>query len=215
MSSRYVEKSDDITTDALPSPPRDGSENSRKNSSDDSDNKESRFEEINTNNSSAHSRKTKSRGFTNMKRRNPPTACASIININNSSDIHVGAKVTYNLNRCEKTEKPDIIETSAIKILRNNPNPLTQEDLSFVATHIDERWRDIGRVLNFSDGQIEQFFINNNSYGIKEVIYQLLLDWYRNEPTKATIGNLASILWGQNQKDVVKRWSERQHSSNI
>lgn len=72
MSSRYVEKSDDLTTDAVPSPPRDDSENSRKNSSD-SDNKESQFEEINTNTSGAHSRKTKTRGFTNTKRRNPPT----------------------------------------------------------------------------------------------------------------------------------------------
>lgn len=73
MSSRCAEKSDDLTTDALPSPPRDGSENSRKNSSDDSDNKESQFEEINTNTSRAHTSKTKSRGFTNVKRISPPT----------------------------------------------------------------------------------------------------------------------------------------------
>lgn len=98
-------------------------------------------------------------------------AYASIININNSTDVHVGAKVTYNvLNRSEKTEKPEIIETNAIKILRNNSNPLTEQDLLFVAAHIDERWRDIGRALNYSDGQIEQFFINNNNYGIKEVL---------------------------------------------
>ncbi|KAJ8947136.1 hypothetical protein NQ318_002497 [Aromia moschata] len=91
-----------------------------------------------------------------------------------------------------------------------NPIPLTRDDLLFVATHMDERWQDIARALNFSEGQIQQFIIDHKHYRLKEVIYQFLLDWTQNEPTEATVGTLSNVLWENNQKDVVKRWSEHQ-----
>ncbi|KAJ8926875.1 hypothetical protein NQ314_020726 [Rhamnusium bicolor] len=212
MSSQLGDCNDDLTTDALPSPLRDENQNSRQISSDESNNKETQFdEEIHTNSSRTSYRKTKTRGFTKVKRASPATAYASIININNSKDVHVGAKITYNLNnRSENTpEKADVVETNAIKSLRINTDILTRNDLLFVSTHMDETWQDVARALNFSDGQIQQFLINHKHSGIKEVIYQVLLDWSQNEPTEATVGNLANVLWENNQRDVVKRWSEK------
>ncbi|KAJ8923653.1 hypothetical protein NQ315_010233 [Exocentrus adspersus] len=181
----------------------------RKNPSEDSDNKESNFEEINNTNRT-YTRKTKNRGFTRIKRTSPPTAYASIININNSSQVHVGSQITYTiLNGSEKTdEEPKIAETTAIKVLKGSISALTTDDLLFVATHMNVNWRDVARALKFSDGQIDQFHSEYKECGLKEVIYQFLLDWCQNEPKEATVGNLASLLWHHNQRDVVRRWSE-------
>lgn len=39
------------------------------------------------------------------------------------------------------------------------------------------------------------------------MIYQCLLDWTRNEPDEATVSKLSRILWENDQKSVVQRWS--------
>lgn len=77
----------------------------------------------------------------------------------------------------------------------------------FVSTHMDEGWRDVLRALNYSDGQISQFYENHSKDGVKEVIYQCLLDWTRIEPDDATLSKLSQVLWNNSQKDVVQRWS--------
>lgn len=152
------------------------------------------------------------KGFTKFKKR-VPTAQATIINISNSNGpIQVGDHIVYNLNndRSEKTVIK-IKETDAIKTLKQNNMPLHRDDLLFIATHMNESWKDTIRQLNYSEGQIEQFYLDYKEISTKEVIFQLLLDWTQNKPEEATIGTLSSILWDNSQQDVVKRLSERKN----
>lgn len=151
------------------------------------------------------------KGFTKFKKHRIPSAQATIINISNSNGpIHVGDSIVYNLNN-DKSEKSviKIKETDAIKTLKQSNVPLQRDDLLFVATHMNESWKDAIRQLNYSEGQIEQFYLDYREISTKEVIFQLLLDWSRNKPEEATIGTLCSILWDNCQQDVVKRLSEK------
>lgn len=135
------------------------------------------------------------------------TAQATIINISHANGIHVGDQYIYNASdRSEKSRK-NIKETDAIKALKLSSSKLTRDDLIFIATHMNESWRDAIRELDYSDGQIEQGYADYHDSGIKEVIYQLLLSWSQKEPEKATLGYISNILWNNDQRDVVQRLS--------
>lgn len=151
------------------------------------------------------------KGFTKFKKSRIPTAQATIININNSNGIHVGDQYVYNVNN-DRSEKPvsKVKEIDAIRTLKKSQTPVQRDDLLFIATHMNESWKDTIRQLNYSEGQIDQFYLDHIQLGLKEVIFQLLLSWSQNETKEATIGKLISILWNSNQQDVVQRFVERE-----
>lgn len=39
----------------------------------------------------------------------------------------------------------------------------------FISSHVGEGWKDVGRLLNYSDGQVYQFEEANIIRGVKEV----------------------------------------------
>lgn len=80
--------------------------------------------------------------------------------------------------------------------------PLSHRPMDVVATHLGEGWRDIIRQLGFSDGQIEQMMEDHYVKGVKEVIYQFLLDYSRNEDD-ATVGQLTRLLWKNGRRECV------------
>lgn len=80
--------------------------------------------------------------------------------------------------------------------------PLVYRTMDVVSTHLGQGWRDVARHLGFSDGQIEQLFEENHPKGIKEVIYQFLLDYSRNDDN-ASLGHLTRILWKNGNKETV------------
>lgn len=90
-------------------------------------------------------------------------------NINNVSGLHIGQNYTVNINQPKKSPKADITKTPQIDKLMGDNNPITREIMLFVSTHVGEGWRDIGRELDYSDGQIEQLYEENINKGIKEV----------------------------------------------
>lgn len=80
--------------------------------------------------------------------------------------------------------------------------PLSHRPIDVIATHLGEGWRDIVRQLGFSDGQIEQMMEDHYVKGVKEVIYQFLLDFSRNEDN-ATIGYITRLLWKNGRRECV------------
>lgn len=198
-----TEENFDLTTDAVPNLRTEASakEKTREESGEEIKDYD---EEVNTNNVG----RNPFRGFAKFKKSRVPTAQATIINISNSNGIHVGDQYVYNVkDRSEKTAKK-IRETDSIKGLKTSQVSLDRETLLFVAKHMNESWKDTIRKLDYSDGQIDQFVIDNQHLGTKEIIFQILLDWSQNEPEKATFGNLSIVLWNHDQQDVVKRMSE-------
>ncbi|CAH1378312.1 hypothetical protein MTP99_019665 [Tenebrio molitor] len=195
MSGEYS-TDDDLTTDAIPSPPRDEVNKE----------KDENVEELGHINGQPKM-KTKSRVFKKPKK-STPTAFASVINISNANGIHVGSNYNVYLNKTENTQKTDYTITHAIKTLFDSTVPVDRKHLLFLVPHINEEWRNTARILDYSDGQISQFYEDYIRSGIKEVKYQLLLDWIQNEDDAATVARLSKALWETNQQDAVKRWSE-------
>ncbi|CAG9855233.1 unnamed protein product [Phyllotreta striolata] len=193
----------DITTDALPNPRNTnanhkGCETVIKN-----------FEEGDTNIPQCHEFSKKTKTKCNPNNLSHPSASATIINISRSRIVHIGDNVTYNMNGVKQNKKADVVETSIIKVLKDSKTPLMKEDLYFAATHMDTEWKGVARALNLGEGEISQFIADNQIYGTKEVIYQILLDWYQNDPKEATVGKLCTVLWENDQKHVVQRWSQK------
>ncbi|CAH1103427.1 unnamed protein product [Psylliodes chrysocephalus] len=193
----------DITTDAVPNPRNEEVEHA--------ENENANNNDVPHNNDqfSKSSPFSSTKKKNNPKKYNQPSASATIINISKSREIHIGNNLTINMNGNDKLKKTDIPETSAIKSLKQSKIPITKKDLLFAATHMDSEWKGVARALNIGEGQISQFIADNQIYGTKEVIYQVLLDWYQNDPAEANVGNLCTILWDNCQKDVVRRWSQR------
>lgn len=77
----------------------------------------------------------------------------------------------------------------------------------FVSANIGEGWRNLFRMLDYTEAQIDQFYESHIQKGIKEVIYQILLDWIQNEADDATIGKLSNALWNSDHKEVVQQLS--------
>lgn len=86
--------------------------------------------------------------------------------------------------------------------MMKSTEPLTHKTMNIISTHLGEGWRDVVRGLGFSDGQIEQMLEDHYIKGIKEVIYQFLLDYSRNEDA-ATLGTITRILWKNGHKECV------------
>lgn len=79
---------------------------------------------------------------------------------------------------------------------------LSHRTMDVISTHLGEGWRDVVRQLGFSDGQIGQLYEENYAKGIKEVIYQFLLDYSRNDDD-ASLGHISRLLWRSGQRECV------------
>lgn len=225
---------ENLTTDAFASPPRDDINNETnaesQNENNDTNDKR-RHSDGNSNSSSRHkgdsesedSDPSNSRKCCNNGRRfsskshegyHGPNAYASVINISNATGIQIGSNYTYHINSPKDTKlKPskknkDIPKTEKIMSLMSSEERVKEKDIQFLSAHIDATWMETARKLDYSEGQISQFhcdFINN---GLREVIYQFLLDWIRNNGKNATTKILAEALWNSEQKESVLRWSQ-------
>ncbi|XP_017783673.1 PREDICTED: uncharacterized protein LOC108567606 [Nicrophorus vespilloides] len=138
----------------------------------------------------------------------PTNTYANVINISNSNGIQIGSTYTFNLGNKEKPTE-NIMKTDKIMQLFESRIPVEREHIMYVATHIGSNWKGVGKHLNYSDGQIEQFYEDNKEIGVKEAVFQLLLDWTRNDPDQAFLGRLAKVLWESGNRDPVRRLSKK------
>lgn len=78
--------------------------------------------------------------------------------------------------------------------MMRSDDPLEYNTMNIIAENLGQGWRDIIRQLGFLDGKIEQLHEENYVKGIKEVIYQFLLDWSQSDEN-ATLGRISTLLW--------------------
>lgn len=86
--------------------------------------------------------------------------------------------------------------------MMKSTDELTHRACDVISTHLGEGWRNVIRELGFSDGRIEQMYEENQVKGIKEVIYQFLLEFSRNDDN-GTLGNVSRLLWKCGHKETV------------
>ncbi|XP_067630918.1 protein immune deficiency [Eurosta solidaginis] len=96
--------------------------------------------------------------------------------------------------------------TTIVTMMQSREEP-SHRILETISTHLGEGWKHVMRELGLSEGQIEQALIDHQMHGgIKEVIYQLLLQWLREaDDGVATLGHIATLLWESNHRDCVQR----------
>lgn len=102
----------------------------------------------------------------------------NVINISNSSMVHIGSNIVVNpVTSSEKSANKTAKQTDLIKKLFNSSMHMQHGHISFVAKHIDKNWKNVGRALGYSEGQITQFELNHNQLGVEEVYIFYLINF--------------------------------------
>ncbi|BFG03234.1 protein immune deficiency [Drosophila madeirensis] len=149
-----------------------------------------------------------------------------VMNFSNASNLHFGSVYNFNQNLSASSSRKSSISTTdevavspdgkrsivtrktvsivAMMQSQDEPDPRL---LDAVATHLGEGWKQVMRDLGHSEGQIDQAIIDHQMHGnIKEVIYQILLQWVRSsESGVATVGRLTTLLWESQHRECVQR----------
>ncbi|XP_046809843.1 protein immune deficiency [Lucilia cuprina] len=140
-----------------------------------------------------------------------------VVQFSNINGLQIGS--TYNINKtnickpedkCEnaklkKNERCKYPKTITIDAMMKSQDEPCREMLNEIATHLGSDYKQFMRDLGFSEGQISAKTIDNNVYGVKEIIYQLLLDWLRNSDGEGTVGFLITKLWNSGHRECVYR----------
>ncbi|EDV55081.1 protein immune deficiency [Drosophila erecta] len=150
-----------------------------------------------------------------------------VMNFSNASNLHFGSVYNFNqsLSACSSRKGSTSATEESVASPEGKPRPSaarkttsivammqSQEEpdmrlLDVVSTHLGEGWKQVMRDLGQSEGQIDQAIIDHQMHGnIREVIYQLLLQWVRSsENGVATVGRLTTLLWESQHRDCVQR----------
>ncbi|KAH8237223.1 hypothetical protein KR038_007295 [Drosophila bunnanda] len=152
-----------------------------------------------------------------------------VMNFSNASGLHFGSVYNINQNLSASSSRKGSTSTneegaamaspeggkrsmatrktvSIVAMMQSQEEPDIRL-LDAVATHLGEGWKQVMRELGQSEGQIDQAIIDHQMHGnIREVIYQLLLQWTRSaENGAATVGRLTTVLWESQHRDCVQR----------
>lgn len=136
-------------------------------------------------------------------------ASRNYININNSQNVHIGHTFEQKILVTPETPaaKPVIKKTKAIKALLASTDPANREHIDVVSRHVGHTWLAVGRVLGYTSGQLDQFE-NLGHNNIKEIVYQMLLDWLQVNGSAATVGKLSKHLWTAKEREAVQKLAE-------
>ncbi|KAK5639609.1 hypothetical protein RI129_012101 [Pyrocoelia pectoralis] len=138
-------------------------------------------------------------------KRNSCNTTQNIVNVHNCNGVHFGTSVTVEAKTDKKVRQKPKVMTELVSKLTQNEDTLTLEIRLLVKKYVGENWKDVFRILGYSEGEITQVELQHNVYGIGEVVYQLLIDWSQNKPKEAKLGKLVSALWNAGEVDVVEK----------
>lgn len=84
--------------------------------------------------------------------------------------VHIGPNIVINPKPSETTNaKPQFVVTKEITALFESKQRVNRDDLSFLARHIDEKWKDVGKALELSNGELSAFEHDYKEDGVTEV----------------------------------------------
>lgn len=199
----------DLRTDAFPSPPRNIVPDEPVTNSKSEENIENTYHKP---------------SISKDRKKRPKTAKLSasnstMVNVCNSSNVHVGDVNNYNISNA-KNGQPEgttqkIIRTEAINNLMTSVQLVEEQHIDFVSGHITvDSWMKVAQGLQFSTGQIQQLHKRCESRGIREVVYNMLMEWKQKEPTLATLGKLGTVLWDNMEEEAAARLANKLFSAN-
>ncbi|KAM3967568.1 death domain-containing immune deficiency protein [Aphomia sociella] len=138
-------------------------------------------------------------------------ATGHVVNIVNSTGVHWGNSYAYNLGPTSQKQNMDpheakIQKDNLITLLMEAKEEVEYEYMDFVSKNLGKNWRSLFVTMGYTRGRIETFEIDESKNGISEARYKLLLDWSRNADDPS-LGHLATLLWDEGEREVVKALS--------
>ncbi|XP_053622680.1 protein immune deficiency [Plodia interpunctella] len=133
-----------------------------------------------------------------------------VINIVNTVGTHWGNNYVYHLSskKNDKTIDADsddevIQKDDLITLLLEAEEEVDHEYIDFISKNLGRKWRSFFISIGFTRGRIETVEYDEMKNGVSEVRYKLLLDYIRNADDPS-LGNLATCLWDEGEREVVK-----------
>lgn len=84
--------------------------------------------------------------------------------------VHIGPNIVINPKASETPNaKPQFVVTKEIMALFESKERVNRDDLSLLARHIDHKWKDVGKALEHSDGELNAFERDYEKDGFREV----------------------------------------------
>ncbi|VVC94902.1 unnamed protein product [Leptidea sinapis] len=143
----------------------------------------------------------------------------NVINIVNASNVRWGNEFVYYLGPVNgHSAPPNTPMYEEEKVEKDNLITLLMESkekhdyINYISNNLGKNWYSIFKSLGYSRGQIETAEIDTAKNGVAEARYKLLLDWIRNDDD-GTLGKLATVLWTEGERHIVKELAAMYHSN--
>ncbi|KAL0850995.1 hypothetical protein ABMA28_006888 [Loxostege sticticalis] len=138
-------------------------------------------------------------------------ATGTVFNVVNANGVQFGSNFVYYMSatngnvKSEKTSRPgdNIEKDNLITLLMETKIQPTHKYIDFVAKNLGINWKSIFVSLGYLIGRIDTLEMEK---GITEARYKLLKDWVDNDDD-GTLGRLASILWEEGERQIVRELS--------
>lgn len=148
------------------------------------------------------------------KKKSPETV---VYQISHSNGIHIGPdlKMTILHNSPSTKAQPAPKENKNTRALLESKQQVTRDHIRLIAPHVGQNWKEVGRTLKLTDGRLEQIEQDHYKEGMKEVVYQILLEWMRSNGSDARIGELTKALWISFEYSAVRKLEEWAEESSF
>nr|XP_021192466.2 protein immune deficiency [Helicoverpa armigera] len=139
-------------------------------------------------------------------------ATGNVYNIVNAKGVRLGndyyfGPVTMSGNKQsgkeKKYEEEEIEKDNFIRLLMEASIKPDHDYMDYISKNLGKNWHTVYRALGFTQGRIETAEINAAGYDISEARYKLLIDWVNNDDD-GTLGRLASLLWEEGERSLVR-----------
>jgi len=115
------------------------------------------------------------------------------VNIVGGSNIHIGPKnyVTKTVVESEFTPEERPPKSHVILLLGSN-REITEDDKGTISDHLGLKWRELGRKMKFSAGEIENLCADFPRS--RDRAYELMCMWHDRESKAATLSKITIVL---------------------
>ncbi|XP_054278142.1 uncharacterized protein LOC128996721 [Macrosteles quadrilineatus] len=151
------------------------------------------------------------------KNSDSPTQIVYNMNVSNGK-VHIGDEIvqTYNIQQNynaripkkeeKSSEKKKVIKTSQVEAVLQSNVTLESAHIAYLSNHFGKKWRDIGKPLEFSNGDLD-IIENKCENDVKKMSFEMLNIWMMRSGDQATVGRLCTKLWNTkliNAREAVK-----------
>ncbi|KAK7063236.1 hypothetical protein SK128_007658 [Halocaridina rubra] len=122
-----------------------------------------------------------------------PKPGRQVYNITGSQSVHIGP-VIHNISMSQKP-KPRLQE----RILKRDVDALIMchrmigdRDKYVTSEHLGDSWKSLGRVMGFSEGQLQNIEVDNSRNADR--VFEILSLWHDRESDRATVSKLTQMV---------------------